>query len=209
MHRGLFRLTAWILLVLFPASLTAQTAQATLQAKGPVTVNGNQVPGSTTVFAGDRIETMAGGTASLSAQGLSVVVPPQSSVIFGDRALDVGCGGAVVSTSIGQMTRVAGLTITPVSKAMTTFEVSNAGGTLRVTAREGSIRVEDGGETRELAQGQDMSRPSPSGACGPVTTTTQGTGRFFIPATIVAAVSALIAYCAVNGFCSEESPSAP
>ncbi len=209
-HR-LRTIISWALLFAFPASLIAQTSQATLQAKGAVSVNGKQVPGNTAVFVGDRIQTAAGGSASLAAQGLMVVVPENTSLVYGDRVLDLGCGGVMVSTTIGEVVRVAGTTVTPLATGATRFEVSQMGGSLKIEAREGSIKVEDGGTPRDLNPGQNVTRPAPqSGACGPVATTVpQAKATTILPGILVAAASALIAYCAVNGFCSQSSPSAP
>ncbi|HVP43762.1 MAG TPA: hypothetical protein VMS96_10030 [Terriglobales bacterium] len=210
MPTSLSKLTAFVLLLLCPLTLLAAPAQGTVQAQGAVRVNGSNVPSSTTVFAGDKVETLANSTATISAQGTMIQLDPSSSVIFSDRALDLGCGSMLVITSTGAVVRVAGITITPAGQGATRFRVSQGGGTLRITVEEGAAVVDDG-QKHPLSAGQSLTRQRPGGVCGPVTTTTtpQATSKAYIPAAAAAALSGIVAYCAVNGFCSESSPSGP
>lgn len=203
------KLTACILLLLSPATLLALPAQGTVQAQGTVKVNGSNVPSTTTIFAGDKVETLAGSTATISAQGTLIQLEPNSSAIFSDKALDLGCGSALVTTSMGAVVRVAGITITPSSQGLTKFRVSQDAGTLKISVEQGSAVVDDGTKHR-LSAGQSLTRQRPGGVCGPITATApQATSKIYIPAAAVAGVSAIVAYCAVNGFCSESSPAIP
>ncbi len=203
------KLTACVLLLLTPVTLLAAPAQGTVQAQGTVRVNGSNVPGSTTIFSGDKVETLANSTATISSQGTMIQLDPNSSAIFSDKALDLGCGSALVTTSTGAVTRVAGISVTPSGQGTTKFRVSQGGGTLKITVEEGSAVVDDGTK-HPLSAGQSLSRQTPGGVCGPVTTTTpQASSKIYIPAIAVAAVSSIVAYCAVNGFCSQASPSGP
>jgi ferric-dicitrate binding protein FerR (iron transport regulator) len=188
--------------------MVALPAQGTVQAQGAVTVNGARVPGSTTVFAGDKIETASNSTATISAQGTMVQLDPNTSAIFSDKALDLGCGSALVTTSMGAVVRVAGISITPAGQGTTKFRVSQTNGTLKITVEQGSAVVDDGAK-HMLSAGQSLTRQRPGGMCGPVATVPQGSTKIYIPAIAVAAVSGIVAYCAVNGFCSQASPSGP
>lgn len=200
---------ACALILLCPMTLLASPAQATVQAQGTVRVNGSNVPSSTTIFAGDKVETLAGSTATISAQGTMIQLDPNSSAIFSDKALDLGCGSALVTTSMGTVVRVAGITITPASQGATKFRVSQGNGTLKISVEQGSAVVDDGTK-HMLSAGQSLTRSRPGGVCGPLTTTTpQASSKIYIPAAAVAAVSGIVAYCAVNGFCSQTSPAAP
>jgi len=196
------------MLLLCPVTVLAMPAQGTVQAQGAVRVNGANVPSSTTIFAGDKVETLADSTATISAQGTVIRLEPNSSAIFSDKALDLGCGSVLVSTSMGAVVRVAGISITPASQGTTKFRVSQGTGVLKISVEEGSAVVDDGAK-HMLSAGQSLSRQRPGGACGPVTTTSQASSKIYIPAAVVAAVSGVVAYCAVNGFCSESSPAAP
>lgn len=209
MPNTISRLTAFVLLLLGPATLLALPAQGTVQAQGTVKVNGSNVPSTTTIFAGDKVETLAASTATISAQGTLIQLDPNSSAIFSDKALDLGCGSALVTTSMGAVVRVAGITITPASQGVTKFRVSQAAGTLKIAVEQGSVIVDDGTK-HTVSAGQSLTRQRPGGVCGPITSTApQATSKIYIPAAAVAAVSAIVAYCAVNGFCSQSSPAIP
>lgn len=200
--------TAWVLLGLSPAYLWASPPQATVQAQGNVTVNGSRVENTTTVFAGDKIQTAESSIANITAQGTMVQLSPNSSAIFSDKTLDLGCGSALVTTSLGEVVRVAGVTIMPATQSLTKFQVSQAPGALKVSAQEGSLIVDDGTK-HALEAGKTMTMQRGGGACGPLAQVPQATSKIFIPAIAVAAVSGVVAYCSTNGFCSESSPSGP
>ncbi len=209
MPTTLSKISAWVLLLLCPMTLLASPAQGTVQAQGTVRVNGSNVPSTTTIFAGDKVETLANSTATISAQGTMIQLDPNSSAIFSDKAVDLGCGSALVTTSMGEVVRVAGITITPASQGVTKFRVSQSNGTLKVSVEQGSAVVDDGTK-HMLSAGQSLTRARPGGVCGPLTATTpQASSKIYIPAAAVAAISGIVAYCAVNGFCSQTSPAAP
>ncbi len=207
MYSPWFKATALLLLVCFPTMVLARPAQASVQAQGTVTVNGSAISNSTTIFAGDKIQTAAASTATISAQGTMVQMSPNSSAIFNDNKLDLGCGSALVTTSTGEVVRVSGITITPAGQGATRFRVSQGDGTLKVTVEQGSAVVDDGSK-HMLAAGQSFTHQG-GGACGPLATAPQGSTRIYIPAAAVAVASGVLAYCTVNGFCSQSSPAGP
>lgn len=203
------KFSAIALLLMCPMTLLAAPPQATMQAQGTVRVNGSAVPASTTLFAGDKIETSGASTATITAQGTMIHLDPNSSAIFSDRALDLGCGSVQVTSSMGEVVRVSGITVTPAGQGMTKFRVSQGTGTLKISVEQGSAVVDDGAK-HMLGAGQSLTRQRPGGSCGPlITSTPQASSKIYIPATAVAVASGVIAYCATNGFCSESSPSAP
>jgi len=207
MYSPICKATALLLLVCFPTLMLAAPAQASVQAQGTVMVNGARVSNSSTIFAGDKVETGAGSTATISAQGTMVQMDPNTSAIFSDNKLDLGCGSALVTTTAGAMVRVAGITISPTGQGATKFRVSQSNGTLKVTVEQGSAVADDGAK-HMLSAGQSFSRQG-GGACGPLTNVPQGSTKIYIPAAAVAVGSGILAYCAVNGFCSQSSPNVP
>jgi hypothetical protein len=209
MFNTLSKVTACVLILLSPSALLALPAQGTVQAQGTVKVNGSNVPSTTTIFAGDKVETLASSTATISAQGTMIQLDPNSSAIFSDKALDLGCGSALVTTSMGAVVRVSGITVTPASQGVTKFRVSQGAGTLKIAVEQGSVIVDDGTK-HTVSAGQSLTRQRPGGVCGPITSTVpQASSKIYIPAAAVAVGSAIVAYCAVNGFCSESSPAIP
>jgi ferric-dicitrate binding protein FerR (iron transport regulator) len=154
------------------------------------------------------VQTADSSIATIATAGTMVQLSPNSSAIFSDRALDLGCGSAQVTTSMGEVVRVAGVTITPASQGTSKFQVSQGPNALKISVQEGSVVVDDG--TKHMVPaGQSITLERGGGACGPLAATAQATSKLYIPALAVAAVSGVVAYCAVNGFCSESSPSAP
>src|SRR5207248_5061968 len=113
MSQRFLRPTVWLLLLSVPMALTAQAVPAILNVQGSANVNGSPVPGHGNLFPGDRLQTMAGSSANITSDGMSVNVPENSSVIFGDNKLDLSCGGATVSTMKGSEIRSVGLVIKP------------------------------------------------------------------------------------------------
>ncbi len=193
-----------ILLALVPTAVYAGTAEGTVQAQGIVTVNGTRVPGSTAVFDGDKIQTAANSTATITAHGTMVQLSPNTSATVSDRTLNLGCGSTSVTTSTGEAVHVAGMSITPSSQGTAKFQVTQSTGNIKVTAQEGSIVVDDGAK-HVLSPGQSFVKQS-SLACGGGALVDQSPARVLIP---VAIGSGIVAYCGVNHFCSQASPSAP
>jgi hypothetical protein len=206
--RFFYKITAWVLLGLFPGALWARPPQATVQAQGTVTINGTRVENTTTIFAGDKVQTADSSLATIATQGTMVQLSPNSSAIFSDKSLDLGCGSALVTTSMGEVVRVAGVTITPAGQGETKFQVSQGPGALKISAQEGSVVVDDGSK-HMLASGQSLSLQRGGGACGPLAHAPQASSKLYIPVLAGAAASGVIAYCAVNWFCNETSPSGP
>ncbi len=207
MPTTLSKVSACALLLLCPMSLLASPAQGTVHAQGTVRVNGSNVPASTTIFAGDKVETLANSSATISAQGTMIQLDPNSSAIFSDKALDLGCGSALVTTSMGAVVRVAGITITPASQGTTKFRVSQSNGILKIGVEQGSAVVDDGAK-HVVNAGHSLSRTRLGGMCGPLTAVPVS-NKIYIPAVIVGVVSGVVAYCTVNGFCSQTSPAGP
>src|SRR5579864_5846670 len=93
--------SALILLLAFllPASpLAAQTGGPMLYPKGNVLVDGREVNAAIALFAGDKVQTSASGTASLTAPGSTVLLSPNTFFTYGQGALEVGCGHLLVTT---------------------------------------------------------------------------------------------------------------
>src|SRR3954453_78594 len=115
MSQRLLRTTVWLLLFTLPVALSAEGTPAILNVQGSANVNGSPVPGHGNLFPGDRLQTMAGSSATVTGDSMNVSIPENSSVVFGDNKLDLSCGGATVSTLKGTEIRSVGLVIKPIS----------------------------------------------------------------------------------------------
>ena len=211
MRTSTARFIAAVLLFFFPLTMTAAPAVATIQAQGPVSVNGSPVPSTSSVFPGDKIQTGATGMATVSAHGSMVQLGPETTAIFNDRALDLGCGTAVLTTSIGTMVRVAGITITPAADATTRIEVSQMNGAIKITARQNWTVVNDGKLRQTLAPRQSATFDRPGATCNITSASYAAPGnlRIYLPAAAATAGMGVVSYCATNWFCAQSSPAGP
>jgi hypothetical protein len=198
-----------VLLVVFPATVLAAGAGGTLHSTGNVMVDGKPVPPSTTVFSGDRVQTGADATATLTTDGSTVLIAGGSSIILGDNVIDLACGTAMVTTLKGMTVRVNGITITPATPSAK-FEVAQGGHALSISDQEGSISVQDGHGGTTMQPGQTSTRESASTGCGPISKTPPPARNW--PANVgavgAAAAAGALIYCATNDWC-QASPDKP
>jgi hypothetical protein len=158
------------LLLTFPlAQLAAQTNNPMLYPKGEVSINGKKTARATAVFSGDVVKTGADSSASLAALGSTMLVSPNSVFTYRSNAVDVDCGGMLVTTVVKRMAaKVANLSITPASD-VAKYEITRSAETLEIASREGSIGISDGTQTTVLDPGKVIRFKSP-GECSPVMT---------------------------------------
>ena len=209
-HPLLVKTTCWFLLVFFPVAMNAMPAQGTVQAQGTVTVNGKAVSNTAAIFGGDHIQTAADGIATLSSQGMMVQIQPNTTAIFTGRSLDLGCGEAMVTTSVGTMVRVSNIVTTPGAQNTTKITVSQMNGTVKITARDNWAMVNDGRIRQTLAPGQSATFSRPGATCEiAVHAISQASTKVYLPAAGVVVGLGVVTYCATNGFCSQVSPAAP
>jgi hypothetical protein len=213
MSQRLLRPTVWLLLFSVPMALTAQAVPAILNVQGSANVNGSPVPGHGNLFPGDRLQTMAGSNANITGDGMSVSVPENSSVVFGDNKLDLSCGGTTVSTVKGSQIRSVGLVVKPATNTAK-FSVFNTSEGLTIAPSQGSVTVDDGkGQPITVEQGQSFTRKMNTG-CNPIQNKPPGSVVPLGAGILAAAGAAAIAYCTVGDACrskkiSPETPAGP
>jgi len=214
------KVLAWIMVVVFPASMVmADAASAMLSASGKVTVNGARVDRSTAVFPGDKIQTGADSMATLTAQGSSVLVPGNSTLIMSENEVDVACGTAVVNTVKGMGARIHNLTVAPAQRSAR-FQITQDEGRLQIIAREGALAVNNGGSVSSLLPGRMLSLPAscmsaddansnPSsgrrGAAPPPPTGGTSTGAAVLAGIGVAALAGIVVWLTTRGETSTTS----
>lgn len=130
---------------------------ATLLISGDVTVNNRKVWQQTsTVFAGDRIETAPGAVARVSAPGLSVYLPANSCLGYGGDLLEMcNCGSIDVNAmkplSVAYKARKLLISSTEPNAA---FTMSVAGHDLELVSRNGSTSIaQDGSVVSKVTAG--------------------------------------------------------
>src|SRR3954469_1373932 len=213
MSQKLLRTTVWLLLFTVPMALTAEGVPAILNVQGSANVNGSPVPGHGNLFPGDRLQTMAGSSATVTGDSMNVSIPENSSVVFGDNKLDLSCGGATVSTMKGSQIRSVGLVIKPATN-VAKFSVFNNSQGLTIAPSQGSVTVDDGkGQPITVEQGQSFTRKMNSG-CNAVQNKPQGSVVPLGAGILAAAAAGVIAYCTVGDACRDkkitpETPAGP
>lgn len=128
-------------MALSAANAVAASPAAVFHGSGQITVNGAQVDRSTTVFAGDQIQT-GEGAGTISANGSSVLVHKSSQLVFGQQEVDVLAGGATVKTSNAMNGRILGVKVAPMA-ANSRFTMATDANKIYITALEGSLTVAD------------------------------------------------------------------
>ncbi|HEY6373367.1 MAG TPA: hypothetical protein VIX37_22515 [Candidatus Sulfotelmatobacter sp.] len=159
----------WVMLVLVPVSLLGQsvpnqtapdqiapsqtspnqTGAAILHTQGGVWVNGYEALDSSAVFPGDLLETKPSSSASLTLDGSTVLIQPESVAKLQTNLLELDHGSVFVGTSKSFKVRVNCLTVVPVLNEWTQYEVSNLNGNVQVAARKDDVNVDRGADRRK------------------------------------------------------------
>ena len=147
------------LAVVFPAQVLAgESPAAMLYTAGSAWVNGSEVPKSAAMFAGDLLQTPADSTASIQANGSSVMVQADSLVKFDGPAVEIEHGGVRVTTSRGMEARAGDVTVKPAGNSWTEFQVVDTDGQVQIAANKGDVTVQDDKGTTTVSQGQQTTR---------------------------------------------------
>ena len=149
---------AVLLSMLMPGTLLAANTGAMVYAQhGDVLLNGVVAPDSSAIFAGDRLSTTAASAANVVLEGSSLVLDPQSTLLYQGTFFDLTAGGASVITRNQMQLRSGHVTVTPVAAAETHYRMAHQNGSLRVIVLAGSVKVVDHGAETLLATGNAMS----------------------------------------------------
>jgi hypothetical protein len=171
-------LVLFVIFTLACGDAMASAAAATLHGNGGVSVNGNPVMPTTTVFGGDMIETAPNAAANLTMNGSSVLVGQNSSLVFNGQGVSFASGTAVLQTSQGMAAQFHSVTITP-SQPSAKFKLQQRGHTLNVAALEGNLSIVNGISSFDLTAGKSIdidlnAKDSDSGVPQPADSTNAG-----------------------------------
>jgi len=152
-----------LLALVFPANVLAgESAEAMLYTSGSAWVNGGQAPKSAAMFVGDLLQTQSDSTASIQANGSSVMVQADSLVKFEGPAVEIEHGGVRVTTSRGMAARAGDVTVKPIGNSWTEFRVIDVDGQVQIAANKGDVTVQDDQSTTTVSQGQQTTRDDTS-----------------------------------------------
>ena len=153
--RGLIQLVSWLLILALAPAAFANEAMGILTASGNVLVDNQPYRAGTSVFAGDRIETLDKAGAAVTQQGTIISLMPLSSVTLG-KILQFHAGSMVVTSSTGVITKVADVAIVTTPGAIAKFVASRTRDELDVTVLQGSVYVADGQKETPVPPGQGV-----------------------------------------------------
>lgn len=176
---------SWVMLAVVPSSLLGQAtiAQGTetgtpaiLHTQGGVWVNGYEARDSSAVFPGDIIETKKGFSGSLSLDGASVILAPESVGKLGANFLELDHGSVSVGTSRRFEVHIDCMRVVPVIAEWTQYEVGDVNRTIQVAARKDDVNVDHGTtrktagttESQQRASVRGVSMPSGSESAAPL-----------------------------------------
>ena len=153
------KILSCIMVVGVPATLVAaDSAAAMLYSNGTTRLNGSNLPKSSAIFSGDRVETTTGSVAKINASGSSLLVLSDSLVQFEGDAVKLERGGVTVSTSKGMTTHAGDVAVIPSTGVWTQFDVTDVDGKVHIAARKGDLTINDRAGVTLLAQGQETTR---------------------------------------------------
>ena len=110
----LLGVTCWCLLLIFPVcTMTAEVTPAVVWGTGVIKVNGKVVPGSFTVYAGDKIVTEVDSTATLTGRFGTAMLPASSAIVYAGGKIQMQYGQAVVIAQPGAEAQLGNLKIAP------------------------------------------------------------------------------------------------
>lgn len=147
-------LVCGLMVVVLPASIVAQDSSlAMLHHDGGVSLNGNPAPNSSAIFPHDLIQTSKESTAKIDAYGSTVTVQPETVVQFDGDELALDHGRLHVDTSYEMRVRVGCITVIPLTRGWTRYDVTDVDGKITVAAQENDVRIHyQGAAIRESKQ---------------------------------------------------------
>lgn len=117
----------------------AAAPSAVLHTSGMVQINGTPVSNTTTVFAGDRIQTIRD-SGSVSLPGSSIVLTEGSQIVYGSDSLQFIAGTATIKTSKQISAAIRGISVKPVS-ASAKYTISELPNGILISSLEGALAV--------------------------------------------------------------------
>lgn len=162
----LTQVVAVLMCVVFPAAMmSAETTAAMIYVSGNAMVNGSAVRGTATLFTGDRLQVPNNASVTVASHGSSVLVAPGSSVVFGGQKILLYPRSAVaITTTAGMAAAVNQMTVAPAQNGTAKFQVTRVGGSVMVSAKEGTVAVVNGSAVNLVAAGSSMTLADPAPA---------------------------------------------
>lgn len=146
------------MVVTVPLTLLGQESAAILHTQGGVWVNGYEARDSSAIFKGDSLETKQAFSGTLTLEGTSVLLQPETVGKFDGDAFVLNHGSVAVETSRSFKIRVNCIIVTPVQSEFTQYEVTDVNGNVRVVARKLDVNVTHEVKGKPTAQSEASSQ---------------------------------------------------
>lgn len=154
MSSRILKVLSLFLIFALPTSLLcAETRAAMVFASGVASLNGTALPRSTSVFAGDVLETSKNSAIIINANGSTIQMGASSRVQFQGDSIDLGSGVTQVTTHNGMKVQADALTVAPVDRTAK-YQVTRGTGKVMVMAMNGSVSVLNGKVSDVVAAGE-------------------------------------------------------
>ena len=150
------KLVCGVMIFILPTSLAAQDeGRAMLHSEGGTSVNGNLAPISSAIFPHDTIQTQKASTAKIDAEGSTITLQPQTTILYEPDEITLDHGSLELITSRGLRVRVNCMTIIPVTQEWTRYDVTDVNGKVTVAAYQQDVKIHSRGATvRRSKQGE-------------------------------------------------------
>ena len=135
------RVWAYVLVLVFPASLIASDTVGLLSTTGEVLVDGSPSASGSAIFSGDEIRTGQSARAMLTTRAMSVAVAPNSDLRVAPASLEIASGAVVVSARDAVL-RINGTRVA--TKSAGKFLVKSDNADLKIVALAGTLEVGEG-----------------------------------------------------------------
>jgi hypothetical protein len=144
------------MIAVFPMSvMLGETKAAMAMASGAAALNGATLSRSTTIFAGDKLETSANSAITINVSGSTVLIGANSRVHYFGDSLALHAGSMQVNTSKGLKLQTDSVTVEP-NKDAAKYRVDRSTDTVQIAAITGELRVNNGGEVAVLPPGGNL-----------------------------------------------------
>ena len=150
------KIVCLVMALVFPSSvMLGETRAAMAMASGVAALNGATLSQSSTIFAGDQLETSANSAITINVSGSTVLIGANSRVHYFGDTVALHSGSMQVSTTKGMKLQTDSVMIGP-AKDAAKYRVDRSSDTVQIAAVTGELRVDNGGEVAVVPPGGSL-----------------------------------------------------
>ena len=142
-------------LVLPMSVMLGETKAAMAMASGVAALNGAALSQSSTIFAGDQLETSANSAITINVSGSTVLIGANSRVHYFGDSLALHSGTMQVNTTKGMKLQTDSVMIGP-NNDVAKYRVDRSSDTVQIAAVTGELRVDNGGQVAVVPPGGSL-----------------------------------------------------